>query len=342
MVAGYKTSRQEEARTELRLSNRAWQLLGLLADGQFHAGETLARALGISRPTLCKLVSTIDVEGIELHSIRGRGYRLPQPWQPLNIEVLSEALGNLRDEFAIEIRQEAASTNMLLLQQASRQARSGSVLVAEWQTAGRGRLGRRWVSGLGNALTFSVLWRFEVGLNALAGLSLAVGLAITRALSALGARNIGLKWPNDVLTPQGKLAGVLIEAQGDMLGPSAVVIGVGLNMRPPSLAASALIDQPASALSQTCALLPTREVVLAAILLELATILKQFAREGLAPMCAEWQRYHVYQDKPVRVRLPDGRSVEGIARGISPSGALCLETPEGLQILNAGEVGEFS
>ncbi len=322
------------------LSERAWQLLGALADGQFHAGDALARSLGISRPSVCKLVSGLETQGIVLHRIRGRGYRLPHVWQPLQAAVLLEGLGTVRDALTVEIRREVDSTNAELLRQAAQQARTGTVLVAEWQTAGRGRLGRRWVSGLGDALTFSLLWRFDAGLNALAGLSLAVGVAIVRALNTLGVHDAGLKWPNDVMTPQGKLAGILIEAQGDMLGPSAVVIGVGLNLRLPSLAALAQIEQPVSGLAQLHAALPRREIVLAALLRALVDVLQQFSREGFAQLGAEWQGCHVFQDRGVRVNLPDGRSISGIARGVMPGGELCLETAEGLRYLNSGEVGE--
>jgi len=325
--------------TGAELGERAWQLLELLADGEFHTGAALAQALDLSRPSVGKLAARMETQGIVLQRIQGRGYRLAQPWQPLRAEALLGALGNLRDEFSLEIRREATSTNALLLQQAAQQARSGSVLVAEWQTAGRGRLGRPWISGLGNALTFSLLWRFDTGLNALAGLSLAIGVAIVRALNALGARDVGLKWPNDVLAPQGKLAGVLIEAQGDMLGPSAVVIGIGLNVRPPALDAMLRIDQPVSALSQICPVLPEREIVLAMLLRELSGILRVFSLEGLASLRVEWQKYHVHQDQPVRVKMPNGRLLEGIARGINPGGELRLETVEGILALNSGELG---
>lgn len=324
----------------MRLNERAWQLLEALGDGQFHAGDALARALGISRPSVCKLVSGLEAQGIVLHRIRGRGYRLPHAWQPLHAATLLEALGPVRDVLAVEIRREVDSTNAELLRQVVQQAHTGSVLVAEWQTAGRGRLGRRWMSGLGDALTFSLLWRFDAGLNALAGLSLTVGVAIVRALKTLGVRDAGLKWPNDVITPQGKLAGILIEAQGDMLGPSTVVVGVGLNLRLPSLAALAQIGQPVSGLAQLHAALPRREIVLAVLLRELVGVLQQFSREGFSQLGAEWQDCHVFQDRVVRVNLPDGRSLSGIARGVTLGGELCLETVEGLRYLNSGEVGE--
>lgn len=320
------------------LQARTWKLLELLADGGFHSGEVLAQQLGVSRASVFNAMSEAEECGIELQRIRGRGYRLVRPWERLEREEIVRWLGADSVLFDIEAMSLATSSNALLLQRAAANAASGSVLVVELQTAGRGRLGRTWHSGLGNALTFSLLWRFGCGLNALSGLSLAVGLAIVRALNGFGAQGVRLKWPNDVLTEQGKLAGVLIEAQGDMLGPSAVVIGIGLNCTLPS-GIERRIDQPAGALEDACRDLPSRNRLLARLLLELAAALRQFEQGGFASMRGEWERYHAYQDRQVRLRLADGRTVEGIARGVSAGGELCVETAQGLCQFNSGEVG---
>ncbi|OGT05097.1 MAG: biotin--[acetyl-CoA-carboxylase] ligase, partial [Gallionellales bacterium RIFCSPLOWO2_02_58_13] len=224
--------------TKDTIQARTWQLLNILADGEFHSGEVLAERLGVSRASVFNALADVAQHGVELQRIRGRGYRLARPWQRLEREEVLRWLGEAAGQFDIGILSQAASSNTLLLQRAGPLAAnggapSGSVLAVELQTAGRGRMGRAWRSGLGCTLTFSLLWRFDCGLNALSGLSLAVGVAIARALDGLGAREVRLKWPNDILAGQSKpgkwakLGGVLIEAQGDMLGPSAVVIGIG-------------------------------------------------------------------------------------------------------------------
>lgn len=325
------------------IHSRTWRLLEMLADGEFHSGEILAERLGVSRASVFNALAGVAEHGVELHRIRGRGYRLARPWQRLERDEILRWLGGDAALFDIEILPQASSSNSLLLQRAAldgmaRCAPGGSVLAVELQQAGRGRRGRTWHSGLGNALTFSLLWRFDCGLNALSGLSLAVGVAIMRALCASGAQGIQLKWPNDVMGMQGKLGGVLVEAQGDMLGPSAVVIGIGLNC---TLPAGLLrqIGQPASALDEACAAPPERNRLLAALLRELAAVLRQFEQEGFAAVRDEWQRYHVHQDKPVRLHMPDGSTVSGIARGVSESGELCLETAQGMRQFNSGEVG---
>ena len=319
-------------------NTRTWQLLHLLADGEFHSGEVLAQRFGVSRATVFNALAGVTELGVVLQRVRGRGYRLARPWQQLERSEVSRWLGKDAEQFDIEILPQAASSNTLLLQRAALGAPGGSVLAVELQTAGRGRIGRTWYSGLGNALTFSLLWRFDCGLNALSGLSLAVAVAILRALHQFGASSLRLKWPNDILAPQGKLGGVLIEAQGDMLGPSAVVIGVGLNCSLPT-SLEQRIDQPASALDEVCAAMPTRNHLLAAVLQEMAHVLDEFARGGFAALRTEWEQYHAHQNLPIQLHLADGSSVSGIVRGVSDNGELRLETDHGVRCFNSGEVG---
>ncbi|MDD4928831.1 MAG: biotin--[acetyl-CoA-carboxylase] ligase [Gallionella sp.] len=325
------------------MTPRTWQLLRLLADGEFHSGEVLGRQLGVSRATVFGALSQLSGYGIALQRIRGRGYRLPQPWVSLDAVEINRSLSDMAGRFQLEILQQAASSNTELLRRAVLGAPSGYVLGVELQTAGRGRLGRPWHTGLGNALTFSLLWRFDCGLNALSGLSLAVGLAIRRALVGLGAAGVNLKWPNDILAQGvnpgwGKLGGVLIEAQGDMYGPSCVVIGIGINCTLPQVIERA-ITQSAVSLDQLCRVMPARAQILAALLRELACVLDEFSRTGFAGMRAEWEQHHAQQDLPVRLNMPDGASIFGIARGVSDSGELRLETTLGISEFNAGEVG---
>ncbi|HEY6095896.1 MAG TPA: biotin--[acetyl-CoA-carboxylase] ligase [Gallionellaceae bacterium] len=317
-------------------------LLRLLGDGEFHSGEVLAQRLGVSRASVNNALHDLDQYGLKLHSVRGRGYQLAEAPQWLDAARIRAQLGADAKKFHIEILDQAASSNTQLLQRAAQQAPGGSVLAVEWQSGGRGRLGRSWHSGLGNALTFSLLWRFECGLSGLAGLSLAAGVALVRALRLCGVAGVQLKWPNDVLGSQGKLAGILIEAQGDMLGPSAVVIGVGLNVR---LSAGELqrIGQPATSLLQMTDLPPERNTLLVAILRELANVLEEFSRKGFAGVHDEWERCHRYHRQRVQLLLPDGKTLTGTVSGVTPEGALQLEVsgadgrPQ-LQVFHAGEI----
>jgi len=198
-------------------------------------------------------------------------------------------------------------------------------------------MGRSWHAGLASALTFSVLWRFSQGAAALGGLSLAVGLALVRAAVQLGAGEARLKWPNDVLWRNRKLAGTLVEMQGDALGPSTVVIGIGLNVRL-SAALKSRIDQPATDLESACGRVLDRNAVLGIVLAQLADALDRFADEGFAPMRDEWQRYHAHQGRAVGVKLPTGRVERGIALGVAEDGALLFQRGEAVCKLHSGEI----
>jgi BirA family transcriptional regulator, biotin operon repressor / biotin---[acetyl-CoA-carboxylase] ligase len=312
-------------------------LLRLLADGEFHSGEAMARQLNLSRASINNALQGVDAYGLTLYRVRGRGYCLANPPQWLDARQICNHLGKQRKCFQIGIMDSTPSSNTLLLQEAAQGAPCGRVLAVEWQSGGRGRMGRTWHSGLGNALTFSLLWRFEQGLSALSGLSLAAGVALIRGLRSLGIENLRLKWPNDVLDAHNaKLGGILIEAQGDMLGPATVVIGIGLNLHLPQQV-SRHIDQPASSLSKVHGSAPDRNLLLAVLLRELDNMLREFSIHGFAPLREEWEACHAHQNQYVHLLLPNGQE-SGIACGVSDGGALKLRTDAGMQVFHAGDI----
>ena len=318
---------------------KAWQfkVLRRLADGEFHSGEALARALGMSRASMWLAVRELGAAGLEVYKVRGRGYRLAQPLSLLDREAVLRRLGDDAAHFRIEVLDSANSTNTHAMQRAQQDLPGALVIAAEWQEAGRGRMGRTWHTGLGGALTFSLVWRFTQGVGFLSGLSLAVGVALMRVLRALGIAEAGLKWPNDVVWRGGKLAGILIEMQGDTLGPSTAVIGIGVNVRL-SDTVRGRIDQAAADLETACDQPLDRNELLAMLLMELRRVLEGFAREGLAPFRDEWQRFHAHQDKIVTLILPDARQERGWARGVAEDGALLIETETGIRRYHSGEI----
>jgi BirA family biotin operon repressor/biotin-[acetyl-CoA-carboxylase] ligase len=315
----------------------SFRVLRLLADGDFHSGATLARELDVSRGTVWNAVRALEDVGLSIYRVRGRGYRLPEALSLLDAGAIAKHAGEAAARFSIDLVDIADSTNSRLMVRAAAGAPAGSVLAAEWQENGRGRRGRPWHAGIGEGVTFSLLWRFAQGASALAGLSLAAGVALVRAFATLGARDLTLKWPNDVLWRDGKLAGLLIEMHGDALGPSAVVIGIGINVRL-SDAVRGRIDQPAADLESACGGPLDRNAVLGHVLAELANVLDAFSRDGFASMRPEWERYHAHQDKAVTVKLPDGRRDEGVARGVGDDGALLFETGNAVRRLHSGEL----
>ena len=271
-----------------------------LADGRFHSGVEVARSLGRSRATLSDALKRAGDLGVELFRVPGKGYRLAQPIEFLDPARIIGQLGSAAKRVHLEIVDEIDSTSTRLLESASSGAPSGACLAAEWQRTGRGRRGRSWVAGLGSSLTFSLLWRFERGVGHLAGLTLAIGVAVSRALAACGVADAKVKWPNDVVVDFRKLAGILVETSGEMSGPSVAVVGVGVNYR---LADSLVerIDQPVTDVAHSASELPSRNALLAQFLRELADALEAFERRGFADVADAWRALHAYQGREVRV-----------------------------------------
>jgi BirA family biotin operon repressor/biotin-[acetyl-CoA-carboxylase] ligase len=308
----------------------------MLADGAFHSGPALACSLGVTRGTVWNAVRALERAGLDIYSVRGRGYRLAESVSLLDRETIVRGLGPCAVRFHVEVHDVLDSTNTHLVALAAH-APAGTVVAAELQSAGRGRMGRTWHSGIGGALTFSLLWRFEAGAGALAGLSLAVGVALVRALTKLGARDVRLKWPNDLVANGAKLGGILIEMQGDALGPSAAVIGIGLNVKL-SAAMRGRIDQPATDLSALCPGAVDRNVVLAVALAELAAVLDVFAEDGFKPLKAEWESAHALDGEEIVLRLPTGRTEQAIVRGVTDTGALLVEKGGAVVAVHSAEL----
>ena len=314
------------------------QVLRALSHAEFRSGEALARTFGVSRGTIHNALKGLDGLGVHIVGSRGLGYRLDDATSWLDAERIRASAGDAARTIDLQVEASCESTNTVLVDLARGAAASGTVIAAELQTRGRGRRGRGWESALGAALTFSLLWRFERGVAALSGLSLAVGVALVRALRGLGARAVMLKWPNDLVLPAGKLGGILIEVEGDALGPSAAVIGIGLNVRL-SPALRRRIDQPAIDLVDAGAAATTdRNDILGALLRELCVALAAFEQGGFHQFRDEWQAYHAHQDRPVVLLRPDGVRESGVARGVNDDGALLIEQGETMRICLAGDV----
>jgi len=315
----------------------AYSVLRALADGDFHSGENLARSAGMSRASVWYAIRELEAAQLTVYKVRGRGYRLAHAISLIDGRAIAAALGTQAGHFSVIVEDSVESTNTALLQRSVTGAAHGTVLAAEWQTMGRGRMGRAWQSGIGSGLTFSLLWRFDQGAANLGGLSLAVGMAIVRVLRRNGAHDAGLKWPNDVLWRGCKLAGILIEMQGDALGPTAVVVGIGLNVRL-SEAVRDRIDQAVGDVETACGCAIERNALLAELLVELRSVLTAFSQRGLPPLLEEWRRYHLYEGRAVTLKRPDGSSEQGEVHGIADDGALLLATRNGVRRYHSGEV----
>jgi len=305
-------------------------LLKLLQDGRFHSGEALGAALGISRSAVWKQLQSMQEElGLAVHTVRGRGYRLESP-----LCLLDEA--RLQSPWPCSVLASIDSTNAEVLRRLAGGHCPPFLVVAERQTAGRGRRGRSWASPFGENLYYSLALQVSGGMRQLEGLSLVVGLALLRALRASGVVKVGLKWPNDLLVNGRKIAGILLELAGDPADVCHVVIGVGINVN--MLAGNRVaIDQPWTSMRTESGEVVDRNELVSQFNDQLIHYLDRHRQSGFAALMEEWQDSHLWQGKVVML-MTGADPIEGVVLGVNSSGAIRLEVAGVEQHFSGGEL----
>ncbi len=308
-------------------------LVDALANGEWHSGETLAQKRGITRAALSKRVQALKTWGLQVESRTRVGYRLTQPLERLDETRIRRQLSPLAAARLqrVNVLPVTDSTNAQLL--ASDARHDPQALLAEFQSAGRGRRGRAWVSPFGANLYLSLAWSFDGWPSQVTALPLAVGVACTRALPELKA--LQLKWPNDLVLDGKKLGGILIEQRGEAGGTCRTVIGVGLNVAMQAKQARK-IDQRWTSLD-AAGIEFSRNALAAALLSRLIEALLAFEQKGFAPFAAEWQQRDLTLDKKIQISGAHENHI-GIARGVDDDGALKLETRGKIQRVLSGDV----
>lgn len=318
-----------------RAEDRSHLLLQVLADGHFHSGEALAKVLGVTRAAVWKKVHALEKFGLAVFRVPGRGYRLAQPLQLLEADLISAALP---EDFRARLKHITVlptvdSTNVWLSEHPGEPA----VCLAEFQSAGRGRRGRAWVSPFGANLYLSLAWRFNEWPPGFTALSMVTAIATVRALRGLGIEGVGIKWPNDLVAGGRKLAGVLVDIQGEPPRATRAIIGVGLNVRMPEAAAEG-IDQPWMDLTTlTDQQPPERNALAAALIGSLCSALDEFAARGFGAFSADWQALDLVVGRAVALHSHD-HTVTGVAAGVDEEGALLLRTAQGVKRFVSGDV----
>jgi BirA family biotin operon repressor/biotin-[acetyl-CoA-carboxylase] ligase len=324
----------------MNISDKQKRMLILLADGEFHSGTELAEDLGVSRSAVWKQLQGLSDWGLPYSAVSGKGYRLDRSLELLLESKINEVISSQASALisSFEIHDQIDSTNRYLVEGSQHNALSGSVCFAEYQTAGKGRRGRQWVSPYGSNIYLSILWRFQQGPAAISGLSLAIGVAVIRALKQHQVNNIGLKWPNDIYSQGKKLGGILVEVSGETDGPCSAVIGLGLNLFMPEAEAEQ-INQAWTDLSKVTGQNRLHRNKLAGTLLNhLLPVIAEYEDLGIASYLDEWRDYDCLAGKAATLFIGQ-QQVEGTVQGIDANGMLLLERPDGnVQTFASGEV----
>ena len=311
------------------------QIIEKLASGLFVSGQVLSQQLAVSRSSISCHIRALNKMGLDIYSVKGKGYKLASPLSLIQKTRILDFMHEpaLADE-RVFIQNVVESTNDAIKADA-KNLRQGSAYLAEAQTKGRGRRGRVWQSPYGASIYMSMLWRFESGYQSIAGLSLLVGIAVRRTIAELGCQHAQLKWPNDVYIASRKVAGILIEVEGQVNGLTEVIIGIGLNVNLPDrdLGIEQAYTDLCSALKQPV----DRNRVIAVMLQKLWSMLEDFELRGLLPYLDEWAQADMFQGK--EVVLTSGKHiVQGICRGIDAGGALLVESEQAIKAYHGGEI----
>ncbi len=318
-------------------------LITALADGAVHSGADLAKRLACSRTAVWKHLKELRSVGLQIDAQRGIGYRLRQPVELLDETVIRRDL-DARAGMALaslELHDNIESTSERLRGLPPATADRFDAVLAEYQTGGRGRRGRQWLSPFGSGLCLSINHRFEIVPAALSALSLAIGVGVCRALGDDVAEFVALKWPNDIVAGNGKLGGLLVDVEGEADGPISIVVGIGLNFD----VSDAMIQQ----VSRTGGLTPvglrglvpdlnvSRNQLAARLINETHAVLTEFEQSGFDVFIDEWRRLDWLAGRPVTAQI-GRRLLSGTARGIADDGKLVIDTNGKLQHLVSGEI----
>lgn len=319
------------------MQNRV-KLLRLLADSKLYSGEELGRALGVSRAAIWKMINSLSHYGLTIVAMKGKGYRLSRSIEFLDKQLLLSRMRSPAVKILnkLEIFEEIDSTNKYLLESPEISDKHACVILAEYQTQGRGRRGNSWISPLGSGISLSIAWHFEQPVESLTCLSLAAGSAVIRVLTTMGFDGVGLKWPNDIFFQEKKLGGLLIEMKGETAGPCDVVIGLGLNFAFP-LGFEGNIEQHWTDLLSIKDPTPSRNHIAAELVSEVMLLLDSYANISTEDIINEWKQYDCMRGKKAKLKL-QGKNIHGLIMGIDNDGSLLMSVDNRIQKYTAGEI----
>src|SRR3990167_323363 len=311
----------------MKTSNSVFtNLISILNDCKYHDGTGIGEKLNITRSAVWKAIQKLELYGIEVDSIKGKGYAFMQPLILLDKKIIKKEIKNKNIE--IDIFETLDSTNEYL--KSFLNDKKIKICLAEQQTQGKGRLNRHWHSQFGLNIYFSLLYTFHQDISELAGLSLVVSLAVVKTLQSYLPKKLTVKWPNDIFYDDKKLSGILIETQAETNGGCSVIIGIGMNVN--------MITDKTQEISQAWTSLRSitnnnfdRNLICTSLTNNLIHYLEQFNQHGLTYFQNEWNAVDCLYNKKITVKNTKTK-IGGVAKGINDHGFLLIKTDDGKTI----------
>ena len=302
--------------------------------GEFVSGEELSRMAGVSRAAIWKEIEKLRGEGYKILAQPHSGYQLVSVPDRLTAQELSWNLQTARIGRRIHCYDATDSTMDVAQRLAAAGEPEGSVVVAEAQGKGRGRMGRTWISPKGKGIYLSVILRPQLQLAEIPKITLVAAVAAARAVEGTTGLKPEIKWPNDLLIGGKKIAGILTELNAELNRVNTVVVGIGLNVNTPADKLPAHGTSLARELGEKV----NRLELARALLTQLDKTYTQFLKQGMDPVLEAWRGFAGFLGRRVRV-VVEGRTLDGQAVDVDPSGALLVRTDTGLvESVSAGEV----
>lgn len=307
------------------------------APGGYVSGETLARSLGLSRAAVWKHIDRLRKRGYEIEGSPRRGYRLIATPDLLSAPIEAQLAG-CGFRYRLHVHDRLGSTNAEAARLAQEGAPEGTVVIADEQTAGRGRLGRQWHSPPRTGLWLSVVLRPALPPSACAGITLTTGVAVAAAIERVTGLQPGIKWPNDVLIGGRKVCGILTEIAAEWERVHHLIVGIGINVNQTESDFSPDLHGRATSLRLACGASVSRQALCVAVLDELSQRYPAFQEAGFAAAKEDWLARNVIIGEHVIARSASG-AVAGIAEDVDSDGALLIRQADGVGVrVMSGEV----
>ncbi|WP_265503721.1 bifunctional biotin--[acetyl-CoA-carboxylase] ligase/biotin operon repressor BirA, partial [Providencia heimbachae] len=281
----------------MKEANIPLQIIDILSDAQIHSGEQLGKKLGMTRAAINKHIKTLRSWGLDIQTVTGKGYKLPYTVNLLDQSIIKDQIHDVN----IIVEPVIDSTNQYMLDRIP-DLTSGDTCLAEYQSAGRGRRGRQWLSPFGCNLYLSMYWKLEQGPAAAIGLSLVVGIIIAETLNKLSKNKVKVKWPNDLYMNDKKLAGILVELTGKTGDAAHIIIGVGINigMDKNNIENNNKINQQWSSLRDEVKNIERNQLSIN-IIQALRESLVLFEKEGLTPFLDRWFELDNFLNRKIKL-----------------------------------------